>query len=70
MLKEKVAERHKVNKPELFACDAWKSKIHRELLDTDSVSINDRKSDDIFMCHSKPPNDDFMEPKKNYKHLW
>mmetsp|Transcript_30044 Transcript_30044/g.47979 ORF Transcript_30044/g.47979 Transcript_30044/m.47979 type:complete len:1184 (-) Transcript_30044:396-3947(-) len=56
MLKESVAKKQGVEKDELFVCDIWKSKIHRELRRHDSVSDINRKSDDIFIYHSPRPN--------------
>merc|ERR1712141_664794 len=55
MLKQAIAKRHQVSDEELFVCDVWKSKIHRELRRHDSVGDINRKSDDIFVYHSKRP---------------
>jgi len=55
MLKEAVAKVHGVAHEELFVCDVWKSKIHRELRRHDSVGDINRKSDDIFIYHSPRP---------------
>lgn len=55
MLKDAVAKKHGVSKDELFVCDVWKSKIHRELRRHDSVGDINRKSDDIFIYHSPRP---------------
>ena len=63
MLKTAVAKKHNVPKDELFVCDIWKSKIHRELRRHDSVSDINRKSDDIFIYHSKRPNLEDWKPK-------
>ena len=64
MLKEAVAKKQGVSKDELFVCDIWKSKIHRELRRHDSVSDINRKSDDIFIYYSKRPVDKLEEWKK------
>merc|ERR1719362_2422431 len=55
MLKQAIAKRHQVTDEELFVCDVWKSKIHRELRRHDSVGDINRKSDDIFIYHSPRP---------------
>jgi len=56
MLKQAIAKVHGVNYEELFVCDVWKSKIHRELRNKqDSVGDINRKSDDIFVYHSPRP---------------
>jgi len=55
MFKTSLAKLHQVNQDELFVCDVWKSKIHRELRRHDSVGDINRKSDDIFVYHSPRP---------------
>eukprot|EP00486_Rosalina_sp_Unknown_P000500 CAMPEP_0201565528 /NCGR_PEP_ID=MMETSP0190_2-20130828/4688_1 /ASSEMBLY_ACC=CAM_ASM_000263 /TAXON_ID=37353 /ORGANISM="Rosalina sp." /LENGTH=888 /DNA_ID=CAMNT_0047983127 /DNA_START=184 /DNA_END=2847 /DNA_ORIENTATION=+ len=65
MLKDAVKKAQGVPKEELFICDIWKSKIHRELRRHDSVSDINRKSDDIFIYHSKRP--DMEEWKERTK---
>merc|ERR1719242_1875039 len=57
MFKQSIAKKQGVDKDELFVCDIWKSKIHRELRRHDSVGDINRKSDDIFVYHSKRPNE-------------
>mmetsp|Transcript_17960 Transcript_17960/g.28371 ORF Transcript_17960/g.28371 Transcript_17960/m.28371 type:complete len:1182 (+) Transcript_17960:107-3652(+) len=67
MLKESVAKTHGVSKEELFVCDIWKSKIHRELRRHDSVADINRKSDDIFIYHSPRPDIEAWKAKYNIK---
>ena len=65
MFKEAVAKVHGVNHEELFVCDVWKSKIHRELRRHDSVGDINRKSDDIFVYHSPRPDlEKYKDPQK------
>lgn len=55
MLKQSISKVHDVPKDEIFVCDIWKSKIHRELRKHDAVGDINRISDDIFVYHSPRP---------------
>ena len=52
---------------EIFICDVWKSKIHRELRRNDSVVDINRKSDDILVYHSRAQNlNDWKSEQKDF----
>ena len=53
--KEKLSKIHNVPRNQLFVCDIWKSKIHRELKNHDIVGDINRKSDDIFVYYCPLP---------------
>ena len=51
-LKKLISLKFNIPHDELHICDIWKSNIHREYRKKDNIDIN-RKSDDIFIYHSK-----------------
>jgi ubiquitin carboxyl-terminal hydrolase 4/11/15 len=55
MLKASISSTHGIPKNEVFVCDIWKSKIHRELRRNDAVGDINRISDDIFVFHCPRP---------------
>ena len=56
----------RIDKDDLFVCDIWKSKIHRELRKKDALSDINSKYDDIFIyCWPKPNMEQYKSNEKS-----
>ena len=63
--KKTLGKRHNVDEKELYVCDIWKSKFHRELRKHDTVAEINRRNDDIFVYYSPKPKKDEVELKED-----
>ena len=62
--KKLLSKRHNVNRKELYVCDIWKSKFHREFRKPDTVAEIHPRNDDIFVYYSPKPKLDEIELKE------
>jgi len=63
MFKKAIAKQFNVPADQLFVCDVWKSKLHRELKNRDMIAEINRRNDDIVVFYSPKPNEPVPVPE-------